>query len=189
MIGPEPAGAATRRTLLKASVAGLGGLGGAALTGCAPKLRVRVPPEAVASDVALLNHALALEQRTIAAYTAVAPLLGGVASTAAGRFLDQELLHAGELRKQISAVGGRAHNPLTRYDFGKPGSHTALLALLHDLERRQIATYLHAIPRVHSPEVRQSLASILANDAQHLLVLRDEQGITAMPGPLVTAAG
>lgn len=183
-----PAGPATRRTVLKASLAGLGGLGGAVLTGCAPKLRLRVPPQAVGPDVTLLNQALALEQRTIAAYTAIAPLLGGFASTAAGRFLDQELLHAGELRKQISALGGRPHNPLTHYDFGKPGSRMALLALLHALERRQIAVYLHAIPRMHSPEVRQSLASILANDAQHLLVLRDEQGITAMPGPLVTAA-
>jgi bacterioferritin (cytochrome b1) len=179
------AGAATRRTLLRTSLAGLGVV---ALTGCGrQRRRIRVPPGAVPSDVALLNAALAIEQRSIAAYTAAAPLLGGFGEKVAGQFLSQELLHAGELRKLIKDVGGQPHNPRPHYDFGHPRGRAQLLALLHDLERAQIGAYLHALPRVSTPALRQSLASIMANDAQHVTVLRAEQGMPALTGPFITA--
>ena len=140
-----------------------------------------------AHDVALLNRALAVEQRSIAAYTAAGPLLSGVAQHAAGRFLGQELQHAGELRRLIKNVGGKAHSPDAHYDFGQPRGQAQLIELLHTLEREQIAAYLYAIPRVSTPNLRQQLASILANDAQHVSVLRTEQGEPALAGPLISS--
>jgi hypothetical protein len=183
-----PAGAATRRTLLKASVTGLGGVATVSLTGCGASHRLRVTPQGRAIDAELLNGVLAIEQRAIAAYTAAAPLLGGFGQKMAGQFLSQELLHAGILRKLVSDVGGQAHNPLGHYDLGRPRGSRHLLALLHELEREQIAAYLHVIPRMTTPFLRQTLASVLANDAQHVAVLRAQQGITALPGPLLSAS-
>lgn len=183
----SPAGAATRRTLLKASVAGLGGLGAAGLSGCGALRRLRLPALAAGADSELLNRALAIEQGSIVAYTAAAPLLNGFGQKMAGQFLGQELLHAGELRKLVHQVGGRPHDPLSHYDFGRPRGRSQLLALLHDLERQQIAAYLQAIPRMSTPFLRQALASILANDAQHVTVLRAQQGTTAMTAPFLSA--
>jgi hypothetical protein len=156
--------------------------------GCGGAGPVKVAPRGRAADADLLNGALAIEQRAIAAYTAAAPLLGGFGQKMAGQFLSQELLHAGILRKLVHDAGGQPHNPLGHYDFGRPRGRRHLLALLHDLEREQIAAYLDAIPRMSTPFLRQTLASVLANDAQHVTVLRARQGIAALPGPLLTAS-
>jgi bacterioferritin (cytochrome b1) len=169
-------------------VAGLSGVATAGLAGgCGGARRIKATPQGRAADVDLLNGVLAIEQRTIAAYTAAAPLLGGFGQKMAGQFLSQELLHAGILRKLVHDAGGQPHNPLGHYDFGRPRGRRQLLALLHDLEREQIAAYLHAIPRMSTPFLRQTLASVLANDAQHVTVLRAQQGIAALPGPFLTA--
>ncbi len=181
-----PAGAATRRTLLKVSAAGLGGMATAGLAGGCGGAR-RTKTHGRAADADLLNGVLAIEQRAIAAYTAAAPLLGGFGQKMAGQFLSQELLHAGILRKLVHDAGGQPHNPLGHYDFGRPRGRRHLLALLHELERDQIAAYLHAVPRMSTPFLRQTLASVLANDAQHVTVLRAQQGIAALPGPFLTA--
>jgi hypothetical protein len=183
-----PAGAATRRTLLKASVVGLGGMATAGLAGgCGGASPAKVALPGRAADADLLNGILAIEQRAIAAYTAAAPLLGGFGQKMAGQFLSQELLHAGILRKLVHDAGGQPHNPLGHYDFGRPRGPRHLLALLHELERDQLAAYLHAMPRVSTPFLRQTLASVLANDAQHVTVLRAQQGITALPGAFLAA--
>lgn len=159
----------------------------AGLSGCGAVRRIRVPAQTAGSDVELLNRALAIEQRSIAAYTAAAPLLNGFGQKMAGQFLAQELQHAGELRKLVQQLGGQPHNPLGHYDLGRPRGRTQLLTLLHDLERQQIAAYLQAIPRMSTPVLRQALASVMANDAQHVTVLRGQQGITAMPAPFLSA--
>jgi rubrerythrin len=168
-------------------VVGLGGLGSLGLAGCGGAKRLRVSPQAGSVDADLLNHALAIEQRSIAAYTAAAPWLDAYGQKMAAQFLAQELLHAGELRSLVRQVGGQPHEPLGHYDFGRAREPKQLLALLHDLERQQIAAYLNAIPRISDPSLRQSLASVLANDAQHVTILRAQQGTVAMSAPFLSA--
>jgi bacterioferritin (cytochrome b1) len=180
----SPPGPATRRAVLKSSAVAVGGV---ALAGCGGRAPLRVSPDLRAPDVILLNHALAIEQRAIAAYTVAAPLLGSFGAKMAAQFLAEELLHAGELRWLIKQLRGEAHNPLSHYDLGHPRGRDRLLALLHALERRQVGAYLNTIARVSNPDLRQSLASILANDAQHVTVLRSQQGLPAMTAPLVSA--
>jgi rubrerythrin len=184
----SPPGAHTRRSVLLASVTGAGTL---LLSGCGgsrPRPRAApVLPEP--SDVELINAALAVEQRAIALYEPSVPLLTGVAKQAASLFLGQELEHAGELRKLITQAGARAHNPKPHYDFGRPRGARHLLTLMHELERQQLAAYLWAMPRLSSPELRQILASIMANDAQHVLVLRAElERSAAAPPPFLSAS-
>ncbi len=140
------------------------------------------------SDIEMINHALALEQRTIALYTAGGPLLTGVARKTADTFLANELRHAGQLRGLLKPLHAKAHDPSAHYDFGQPRGPGQVLAMLHELERRQIAFYLHAIPRMSTPQLRQSLASIMANDAQHITLLRAARGLPPLTGPFLTAS-
>ena len=44
--------------------------------------------------------------------------------------------------------------------------------LLHSVEQAQIAGYLNAITRLEPGVVKQQVCSILANDAQHVAVVR-----------------
>ncbi len=183
-----PAGAGTRRTLLKSSLAGLGGLTVLGLDGCGSSLRpFTVSPQTRAADAELLNTALSAEQRSIAAYTAAAPLLGGFGQAMASQFLSQELAHAGILGKLIRQLGAKPRNSRT-YDFGHPQGRAEILSLLHGLERDQITAYMDAIPRLSTPYLRQAAAAIMANDAQHVTVLRAQQGKSPMTGPFLTTA-
>jgi hypothetical protein len=38
-----------------------------------------------------------------------------------------------------------------------------------------------------TPFLRQTMASVVANDAQHVTVLRAQQGVTALPGPFLSS--
>ena len=58
--------------------------------------------------------------------------------------------------------------------------------LLHAVEQAQIAAYLNAIPRLEPGVVKQQVASILANDAQHVAVVRAALGRPAIPSAFVT---
>ena len=188
------AGEQSRRELLRAgSVAGLGALGlsGLGLAGCGSGRRAPGSGEATLGldDATLLNALLALEQRGIAAYTASGPLLTGPLRRAAGRILSEELRHAGELRALVTQAGAKPHDPDSHYDLGRPQTTGEVLALLHDLERRQLDSYIAAIPRIGDPAARQALAAVMANDAQHVTVLRAGQGLPLLGAPLVTGAG
>jgi hypothetical protein len=71
--------------------------------------------------------------------------------------------------------------------LGSPGSAGDVLGLLHMIERASIAGYLDAIPRLSPGIVRSTVASILANEAEHVSVLRVSLGSPAVPSAFVTA--
>ena len=184
-------GTETRRELLKAGAGGLAALAGAGggLSACGggQSRRRHGPSGPGEDDVDLLNSVLSAEQRAIAAYTAVTPLLAGEAHQAAGRFLEQDLAHAGELRALIKRAGGHPREPEASYSFGPTGDPHAVLGLLHRLEQAQIAAYQAAMPVVSTRLLRAALASMMANDAQHIVVLRAGLGLPALSGAFLTA--
>ena len=59
--------------------------------------------------------------------------------------------------------------------------------LLHQLESTQIAGYLRAIPRLSPGPLRAEVASVLANDAQHISILRLAQDANPLPSAFVTS--
>jgi Ferritin-like domain len=166
----------SRRALL----AGAGVAATVALAGCGGKpLRekirsggAKVPPE----DAATLNALLDVENFGIAAYAAGIPLLSSTGSTTAKWLLGQELAHAAELEALIKAAGAKPHKLAATYNLGDPRTATEALALLERAEHAQLHAYLEKIPTLSDGHVRAAIATISANDAQHLAVLRSSGG-------------
>jgi Ferritin-like domain len=181
------ADASSRRGWLRAAGAGLAGAVVAA--GCGhPSLRAQVQNSAaiLQTDIQLLNQLLHLEHVGIAAYTAGTPLLAPATVKAGKLFLNDELSHAGALSGLIRAAGAKPIKPAPSYDLGHPRTSREVLVLLHEIETAQIRAYLAALPRLAPSSVRRSVASILANDAQHVTVVRAALGRTAVPSAFVT---
>jgi len=165
----------SRRALL----AGAGVAGAVALAGCGGKPlreKIRGGASVAPEDVAPLNALLDVENFGIAAYAAGIPLLGQAAAMDGKWLLGQELAHAAELTDLIKQAGGRAHKLAASYQLGDPRTAAEALALLERAEHAQLRAYLEIIPTLSGPQVRAALATISANDAQHLAVLRLNAG-------------
>jgi Ferritin-like domain len=175
-----------RRGLLLAAGAGLAG---AVLAGCGGqsiRQQVHNSKPLLSSDVDLLNSLLHVEHVAIAAYTAGIPLLAQPTAKAGQLFLNDELSHAGDLAGLVRAAGGKPIKPAPSYALGHPRNSEEVLMLLHSIEQAQITAYLDAIPRLEPGTLKQQVASILANDAQHVAVVRAALGQPAIPSALVT---
>jgi len=176
----------SRRGLLQAAGAGLAGL---LVGGCGHEsLRAQVhnAKPVLNTDVELLNHLLHLEHVAIWAYTAGTPLLAPSVVKAGQLFLNDELSHAGALAGLVRAAGGKPIKPAPSYPVGHPRTSDDVLRLLHAVENAQLSAYLDAIARLEPGSVKQSVAAILCNDAQHVAVVRAALGQPAVPRPLVT---
>ena len=181
------ADASSRRRWLRAAGAGLAGT--VALAGCGSNsLRAQVHNSApvLEGDIALLGHLLYLEHLAIAAYTAGTPLLPPATVKAGQLFLNDELSHAGDIAGLIRAAGAKPPKPAPSYPLGHPRTGEEVLALLHAVERMQVSAYLDALPRLRPGTLKQQVASILANDAQHLAVVRAALHQPAVPSAFVT---
>jgi hypothetical protein len=136
-------------------------------------------------DVLALDDLLILERRAIAAYTAGIPVLVGRQRVIAIAFLRQELEHAGTLVTEVSRAGGSFTKRAQSYQLGNPNGPRGVLELLHEVERAEIAGYLDAIERLSSGRLRATAASILADQAQHVAVLRAALGQPPIPSAFV----
>jgi len=181
----------SRRGLLLAAGAGIAGAAGLglAVAGCGKesiKQQVHNSKPVLNTDVDILNRLLHLEHVAIAAYTAGTPLLGPTMAKAAALFLNDELSHAGDLAGLIRETGAKPIKPAPSYELGHPRNAEEVLMLLHRVERAQIAGYLNAITLLEPGVVKQQVCSILANDAQHVAVVRLALGRPAIPSAFVT---
>jgi bacterioferritin (cytochrome b1) len=183
--------AASRRTLL--TVAGATALAGAVAgisacgSGSASKSgSTTSPPPANEVEIRLLNRALDLEYRAAALYTAIVPLLAGRAHAAAKLFLEQELAHATTLAGLIANAEGKPTKQRSNYDIGRARGLHGVFEMLVTLENAQVAAYLDAITQLNRSSDRASVASILANDAQHLSVALLTLGRNPIPEAFVT---
>lgn len=176
----------SRRGLLAAAGAGLAGVLVAGCGGSSLKAQVHNAKPVLHSDVDLLNHLLDLEHWAIAAYTAATPLLPSATVKAGELFLNDELSHAGDLAGLVRAAGGKPIKPRPSYPLGHPQGSAGVLGVLHTVEQALITAYLDAIPRLRPGTVKQQVASIFANDAQHLAVVRAALHEPAVPSAFVT---
>jgi hypothetical protein len=176
----------SRRVLLAGATSAAGA---ALLSGCGSSpLRDKVRKNARVSpaDIATLNALLDVEHYGIAAYAAGLPLLETSWTMTGKQFLGQELAHANEISQLVKSAGGKPRRPAASYNLGNPRNHIEALALLQTAERTQMRAYVELIPRISGGPTRAVLATIFANDAQHLTVLRLHSG-QSLPGPFAVA--
>ena len=188
MVSEECEGeASSRRGLLRAAGAAAAGL---VVAGCGGgqslKAQVNNSAPVLDTDVDLLQQLLHLEHVGIWAYTAGTPLLAPAVTKAGALFLNDELAHAGALAGLINAAGGKPIKPASSYPVGHPRTSQEVLELLHRIENMQISAYLGAITRLSPGSVKQSVASIMSNDAQHVAVIRAALHQPAVPSAFVT---
>jgi Ferritin-like domain len=176
----------SRRGLLRAAGAAVAGLVVAGCGGQSLRSQVHNSAPVLGTDVDLLNQLLHLEHVAIWAYTAGTPLLPPAVVKAGQLFLNDELAHAGALAGLVKAAGGKPIKPAPSYPVGHPRTSQEVLELLHEVENAQLTAYLGAIGRLEPGFVKSSIASILANDAQHVAVVRAALHQPAVPSAFVT---
>ena len=144
-----------------------------------------LPDESDDADVELLNSALDLELEAIAAYKLVAGQVAGDALQDVKRFLEQEQDHADALAAAIEEAGGMPNRAKAAYDFPRLRSADAALRFAVGRENVAIAYYVDMLPKLGKGDLRATVASIMANEAEHVAVLREALGEQPVPAAFV----
>lgn len=173
---------ATRRGAIR------GGLTiGAGLAFATPvALRARVTLAAAETDLELIHGAAELEQAAAIAYETIAgrDLLDGEVKRAATLFAQQEREHAAALVAALEDLGGsrpRPPKPGEIEGLAELGSQEDALGFAIKLENGLVATYREAAAKLESTALIRTAAQIIGNEAQHLVVLRQQLGEEAVP--------
>jgi hypothetical protein len=186
---------ASRRAFLRTAGAGIAGGSGLLLSACGgsskakEKLVAGSDPAAVRrTDISVLNDVLDLEHAAVFAYIAGIPLLSGHARAAAAQFLSHELAHVSKLESTVRGAGGKPSPARSSYPLTNPRDADQVLEILSTTESTLINAYLDAIPKLMPGWLRAVAAGILANQGQHISVLKLLRGRRPVPSAFVTAS-
>jgi hypothetical protein len=184
-----PGSAVSRRQLLGASgAAGLAwAIAGCGRTHPAAVHVANLPPNLKAVDAAIFNGLIDAEYAVAAAYIVGIPLLSDHNVRAAKHFLIHEVSHITQLSNLVNVAHGVPRGPRASYDLRQPRGQKQVLELIHHAEQLTVRAYLDAIPKLSPGAARAAAASILANEAQHVSIIRRNLGLDPVPDALVTA--
>jgi rubrerythrin len=145
------------------------------------------------ADLAILATALALEQAAAFAYQTAAGSAQLDARTRrfAERFAAHEQAHADALTAALQARGG---NPPIAPESSSEISgldeaaltRRGLLEFIMGMERTALAGYYDAQIKLTDPDLLRTLAQIMANEGQHLAMLRQSAHQDPVPTAFVT---
>jgi rubrerythrin len=184
---------ATRREALRRA-------GGAALVASAAPLLVAVRDAfaAAGGDEEILRGAVRLEQGLAVTYRTLAASgdLDARARALARHFGDQEQQHLDVVSTELQTLGGVVPSE-PGADLVKAGREAltgvrgqpALLAFAGALEENAIAAYYEAEQALQRDEFVQTTAAIMANEGQHLALLREALGRAPVPNAFETGPG
>jgi hypothetical protein len=142
--------------------------------------------EEAAADAEVLEAVLARQKAAVVADEATIPGLPPRLRPMAELFRTQEQEHVDATTKGIRALGGTVEAPIEEIDPGEPKSVAERLTFLYEVESVSIARELEAVAKLEDFVQRPVLASIVANQAQHLVLLRRALGagpLAGIPGP------
>ena len=178
----------SRRRFLARSGVSAAGASAVLLSGCGDDTKSATktgPDESDEADVEILNSVLDLELMAVAAYKAGAGTLkGDVLQTVKG-FLEQEQEHADGLSAAIKDAGGTPNRAKSSYDFPAWRSQREVLRYAVDLENTAIAAYIDALPKLGKGDLRATASAIIANEAEHVAILRGALGLEQVPSAFV----
>ncbi len=143
------------------------------------------------ADAVLLNEILARQSAAVVAYDHSLHGLGARSLATARLFRTQEQEHVDATLKSLRALGAAAEPPQETVEADGLRSESEYLNFLYELESATIEAELSAINRLTSPAVRSMLVTTVANQAQHLVLLRRELGAKwqeTVPAPFESGA-
>jgi hypothetical protein len=129
-----------------------------------------------AADAGVLNEILARQNAAVAAYDHGLRGLGGQALRTARLFRVQEQEHVDAVLKSLRSLGEAAEPAEESIEATGLKSEDEYLEFLYELESATIESELTAIARLTSSGARSMLATTVANQAQHLVLLRRALG-------------
>lgn len=186
---------ATRRDMVRRGLAA-GGAAALAATSIPLLLGVRNAFARAEGDAAILESAIGIEQIAVFAYARAASsgLLDARTKRVAMLFGDQEQEHADGLITALETLGGTPPaKPTSLKDldavqpgFGDARSQAEVASFAIELETVGIAAYYDALSKLEEARLVQTAASIMANEGQHITVLRQAVGKPAVPNAFET---
>jgi Ferritin-like domain len=177
-------GATAVLLLLAALLAGCGG-GGSSTTTATEAASTEAAP-AQSPDGELLDKVLARQEGAVAAYTEVIPHLSPRFAHMASYFRAQEQEHVDAVVKALRGIEAPAATAPEEIEVGELKTDEERLVFLYELEGATIDEELSAISKLEAPWPRSLLSSTVADQAQHLTLLRQALGagpLAAVPVP------
>jgi hypothetical protein len=137
------------------------------------------------ADIEILNDILTRQTGAVAAYDRTLSHLGGRNLALARVFRAQEQEHIDAVVKALRGIGGDAEPEAEEIEANGRRTEDDYLRFLYELESATIDAELSAISKLSASWPRALLASIVADQAQHLTLLRGRMGakpIDTVPG-------
>jgi hypothetical protein len=150
--------------------------------GAAQEVSTPTPSSGQSADAALLDKVLARQEAAVDAYTKVIPTLSPRLARMASYFRAQEQEHVDATIKALRGLDAPAEATPEPVEPGELKSERERLLFLYELEGSTIDEELSAISKLEAAWPRSQLASTVANQAQHLTLLRQALGA----GPLAS---
>lgn len=132
------------------------------------------------ADIGVLNEILGRQLAAVDAYGQALPALRGADLALARRFRAQEQEHVDATTKTIRGLDGEADPPAETIDAGELRTPAGAMHFLYELESATVDAELNAVGRLTIGWPRPLIASMAANQAQRLVLIRRALGA----GPL-----
>ena len=128
------------------------------------------------ADAEILNEILSRQTAAVEAYGAAMPALHGRALALARLFRAQEQEHVDAVLKALRGLGENAEPPPESIESDGLESQSEFLIFFYEIESATIEAELSATNRLTAPGARSVLSATAANQAQHLVLLRQALG-------------
>jgi hypothetical protein len=168
--------------LLAGIFAGCGGGGSSTAASSGAAATAAAPSGEESADAEILDTVLARQEAAIEAFGKVGPELPPRLARTADYFRAQEQEHVDSLLKALRGLKSSPESSPEPIDASGLGSDRERLVFLYEVESATIDEELSAISKLEASWPRSLLASTVANQAQHLTLLRQALG----DGPLAS---
>jgi hypothetical protein len=175
-------GASLAVLLIACILAGCGGGGDGSTSASATDVTAPGPSREESADATILDTVLARQEAAVEAYAAIGPALPPRLARMAAYFRAQEQEHVDSVLKALRGLKSPPDAALEPLDTSGLKSERDRLVFLYEVESATIDEELSAISKLEAPWPRSLLASTVANQGQHLTLLRQALGA----GPLAS---
>lgn len=162
-------------------LAGCGG-GGSSTTGSTAAITTAAPSPEESADAQILGTVLGRQEAAAEAMRHVGPALAPRLARMVAYFRAQEQEHIDAVLKALRGLNSPAKPTVEPLDWAGLKTDRERLAFLYEVESSTIDEELSAISKLEASWPRSLLASTVANQAQHLTLLRQALG----DGPLAS---